>query len=183
MDSILKRLMWSCPTMPSTVLLNTSRFKTAEAARTFFLQKKVWATLLATAGVKPGMEWQLQLPSEDHIVTFVRGRVNMGYIVFWFLTGPTHSKLLLSEPSVCRTQMQLPPPQPMEIDRLHHEQRTRLGEGVGKIFCDSTHMTSQAKLFHYVCMWHSISKISNAGLSSQRRLTNWSGPDLKVFKR
>lgn len=40
MDSILKRLMWSCPTMPSTVLLNTSRFKTAEAARTFFPPKE-----------------------------------------------------------------------------------------------------------------------------------------------
>lgn len=48
--------------------------------------------------------------------------------------------------------MQLPPPQQMEMHRLHHERQTRLGEGVGKIYGDSIRMTSQAKLFHYSCL-------------------------------
>ncbi len=38
----------------------------------------VCATLLATAGVKPGKELQLQLPSEDHIVAIVWGRITVG---------------------------------------------------------------------------------------------------------
>lgn len=64
--------------MPSMGLPNTLQFKTAEAAGTFFPKKNnVCATLLAIAGVKPGKEWQLQLPSEDHVVAIVRGRMQI----------------------------------------------------------------------------------------------------------